>query len=43
MMDAGCARFGIGLRSILSIMNEVDARLNIHRSFSLETAQTDCY
>lgn len=43
MMDAGCARFGIGLRSILSIMNEVDTRLNIHRSFSLETAQTDCY
>lgn len=27
MIDAGCDRFGIGLRSIMSIMKDVDARL----------------
>ena len=27
MMDAGCSRFGVGLRSILAIMREVDERL----------------
>ena len=43
MMDAGCSRFGIGLRSIVSIMDEVDARLNIHRDFNVETAANDAY
>lgn len=41
MMDAGCARFGIGLRSILSIMHEVDQRLNIHRDFITESMTTN--
>ena len=43
MMDAGCSRFGIGLRSILAIMDEVDARLNIHRNFNVQTAAHDQY
>lgn len=43
MMDAGCSRFGIGLRSILAIMDEVDARLNIHRNFNVQAAAHDQY
>lgn len=43
MMDEGCSRFGIGLRSIISIMDEVDRRLNIHRDFCVETAVNDHY
>lgn len=43
MMDAGCSRFGIGLRSILAIMDEADARLNIQRNFNLETSEHDLY
>lgn len=41
MIDAGCARFGIGLRSIISIMKEVDARLGRSDDFTLEAALTD--
>ena len=35
MIDAGCDRFGIGLRSIMSIMKEVDARLGRTDDFRL--------
>ena len=35
MMDEGCDRFGIGLRSIMSIMKEVDDRLGRTDDFSL--------
>ncbi len=43
MMDAGCSRFGIGLRSVLAIMDEVDARLNIRRAFTVDAAAGDAY
>lgn len=43
MMDAGCSRFGVGLRSILTIMREVDARLGRAGDFSLEAATGDGY
>ena len=43
MMDAGCSRFGIGLRSVMSIMREVDERLQIHRDFSLVSSTNDTY
>lgn len=43
MMDEGCDRFGIGLRSIMSIMKEVDARLGRNDSFTLESAANDRY
>lgn len=43
MIDAGCDRFGIGLRSIMSIMKEVDRRLGRTDDFSLETSQNDRY
>jgi deoxyribose-phosphate aldolase len=43
MIDAGCARFGIGLRSIIGIMKEVDGRLGRKDDFSLETALNDRY
>lgn len=33
MIDAGCSRFGVGLRSIIAIMDEADARLGINRHF----------
>ena len=36
MIDCGCDRFGIGLRSIMSIMKEVDARLNREDPFTLD-------
>ena len=35
MIEAGCDRFGIGLRSILSIMKEVDGRLGRQDDFAL--------
>ncbi len=38
MIDAGCARFGIGLRSIIAIMKEVDRRLGRQDAFSLEAS-----
>jgi len=41
MMDAGCARFGVGLQSILAIMREVDGRLGRADDFSLETAASN--
>ena len=43
MIDAGCDRFGIGLRSIMSIMKEVDARLGREDNFSLESCENDLY
>lgn len=43
MIDAGCSRFGIGLRSIMGIMKEVDARLGREDGFMLEAAGTDTY
>ncbi len=36
MMDEGCDRFGIGLRSIMSIMKEVDECLGRQDSFSID-------
>ena len=36
MIDAGCDRFGIGLRSIMSIMKEVDARLSRVDPFTID-------
>ena len=42
-MLAGCDRFGIGLRSIMSIMKEVDARLGRKDDFSLESCENDLY
>ncbi len=35
MIDEGCSRFGIGLRSIIGIMDEVDGRLGINRHLDL--------
>lgn len=43
MIDAGCDRFGIGLRSIMSIMKDVDARLGRTDDFSLEGHANDQY
>ena len=43
MIDAGCSRFGIGLRSIISIMKEVDARLGRVDDFALDVAINDQY
>lgn len=43
MIDEGCDRFGIGLRSIMSIMKEVDERLGRTDDFSLETCENDSY
>lgn len=43
MMDAGCVRFGVGLRSIISIMDEADALLGIHRDFCIKTEENDKY
>ena len=43
MVDAGCSRFGIGLRSIMSIMKEVDSRLGRTDSFMLTAAGEDTY
>ncbi len=43
MCDEGCSRFGIGLRSIMSIMKEADARLGRVDDFTLETASNDQY
>jgi deoxyribose-phosphate aldolase len=43
MVDAGCTRFGIGLRSIMSIMKEVDARLGRADDFTLTAAGDDTY
>ncbi len=43
MMDAGCSRFGIGLRSVLSIMAEVDQRLGRADDFALQAAANDRY
>ena len=43
MVDAGCSRFGIGLRSIMSIMKEVDARLGRTDNFTLDAAGNDQY
>ena len=43
MIQAGCDRFGIGLRSIMSIMKEVDARLGRKDDFSLESCENDLY
>src|SRR5699024_1086454 len=43
MIQAGCDRFGIGLRSIMAIMKEVDARLGRKDDFSLESCENDLY
>ena len=43
MMDAGCSRFGVSLRSIWTIMREVDARLGRLDNFELEAAVGDDY
>jgi len=43
MVDAGCSRFGIGLRSIISIMKEVDGRLGRTDEFSLTAVGDDTY
>ncbi|MDY2657972.1 MAG: deoxyribose-phosphate aldolase [Candidatus Limiplasma sp.] len=43
MIDSGCDRFGIGLRSNMSIMKEVDARLGREDDFSLESCENDLY
>lgn len=43
MVDAGCSRFGIGLRSIMAIMKEVDARLGRTDDFALTAAGDDTY
>lgn len=43
MIDAGCDRFGIGLRSIRSIMKEVDNRLGRKDDFTLESCENDLY
>lgn len=43
MIDAGCSRFGIGLRSIMSIMKEVDARLGRVDPFTLTGSEHDAY
>lgn len=43
MISEGCDRFGIGLRSIMSIMKEVDERLGRVDDFSLEGHANDKY
>ena len=43
MIDEGCDRFGIGLRSIISIMKEVDQRLGREDDFTLESCENDLY
>ena len=43
MINEGCNRFGIGLRSIISIMKERDARLAIKDEFSLDYSINDQY
>ena len=43
MIDAGCSRFGIGLRSIVSIMKETDKRLGRVDDFSIQAAVSDRY
>lgn len=43
MIDAGCDRFGIGLRSIMKIMKEVDARLGRTDDFTLSGNENDKY
>ena len=43
MIDAGCDRFGIGLRSIMSIMKDVDAYLGRTDDFSLDGHANDTY
>ncbi len=43
MCDAGCSRFGIGLRSIISIMKETDKRLGRIDDFSIRVVANDRY
>ena len=43
MISEGCDRFGIGLRSIMSIMKEVDERLGRKDDFSLDGHANDQY
>lgn len=43
MIDEGCDRFGIGLRSIMSIMKEVDERLGRKDDFTLDGHDNDKY
>ncbi len=43
MISAGCSRFGIGLKSIISIMKEVDQRLGRQDDFTLPTTPLDAY
>lgn len=43
MIDEGCDRFGIGLRSIMSIMKEVDVRLGREDNFTLDGHENDQY
>lgn len=43
MCGAGCSRFGIGLRSIISIMKETDNRLGRTDDFSIQAAVGDRY
>ncbi len=43
MIDAGCSRFGIGLRSIVSIMKETDKRLGRMDDFTIQAAVGDRY
>ena len=43
MCDAGCSRFGIGLRSIISIMKETDERLGRTDDFTIQAAVNDRY
>ncbi len=43
MIDEGCDRFGIGLRSIMSIMKEVDERLKRKDDFTLQSSENDKY
>ena len=43
MISEGCDRFGIGLRSIMSIMKDVDQRLGREDNFSLEGHANDQY
>lgn len=42
MISEGCDRFGIGLRSIMKIMKEVDQRLGRTDDFDLESAADGC-
>lgn len=43
MIHEGCDRFGIGLKSIMSIMKEVDARMGRVDNYSLESINNDQY